>query len=230
MQQTLYALLMILLTVTCFFIMAKLYARLAYSFLIPVLTSTFLIIVILVAFHVPYESYMEGGKWINSLLGPAVVALAFPLYKQRAFLRKHLFLIAGNVAIAGLVGMTSVALFSKWFHLSHSLSLSILPKSVTTPVAMAVADGLGGSASMAIVGVMIAGIFGAMLAPFIFRLFGVESSVGRGIALGSASHALGTSKAAEYNELAFSMGSVSMTLNAILSSLLGPVIALLLFS
>ncbi|MBB4825459.1 putative murein hydrolase (TIGR00659 family) [Sporosarcina luteola] len=229
MQQALYALLMILLTVACFFLMAKLYARFAFAFLIPVLTSTFLIIGILVAFHIPYESYMEGGKWINALLGPAVVALAFPLYRQRMFLKKHMFLIVGNVAIAGVVGMISVAVFSKWFHLSDSLSLSILPKSVTTPVAMAVADGLGGSASMAIVGVMIAGIFGAMLAPYIFHLFGVKSPVGRGIALGSASHAVGTSKAAEYSELAFSMGSVSMTLNAILSSLIGPVIAWLLF-
>lgn len=229
MQQAVYAFLMILLTFACFFMMAKLYARLAYAFLIPVLTSTFLIIVILVACKIPYESYMEGGKWINSLLGPAVVALAFPLYKQREFLKKHLVLIVGNVAVAGFVGMVSVALIAKWIHLNHSLTLSILPKSVTTPVAMAVADGLGGRASMAIVGVMIAGIFGAMLAPYIFRLFGVESTVGRGIALGSASHALGTSKAAEYNELAFSMASVSMTLNAILSSLLAPIIAWLLF-
>lgn len=229
MQLILFAALMILLTIISYFLMTKLYIRFNLSFLLPVLTSTILIVVILVAFQIPYESYMQGGQWINSLLGPAVVALAYPLYKQRDFLRKHAVVIFASVTFAGTVGMLSVAVLAKVTNLGHSLSLSILPKSVTTPVAIAITDGIGGNASMAVVAVMIAGIFGSILAPILFKLAKVHSPVGRGIALGSASHALGTAKAVEYGELAFSMGSVSMSLNALLSSILAPLIAWILF-
>ncbi|MEZ7171736.1 LrgB family protein [Sporosarcina sp. OR05] len=228
MQLILFAALMILLTISSYFLMTKLYSRFHYSFLLPVLTSTILIIVILVAFQIPYESYMQGGQWINSLLGPAVVALAYPLYKQRRFLRKHAVVIFFSVSFAGAIGMLSVAILARVTNLSHTLSLSILPKSVTTPVAIAITDGIGGNASMAVVAVMIAGIFGSILAPLLLKWAKVHSPVGRGIALGSASHALGTAKAVEYGELAFSMGSVSMSLNALLSSILAPLIAWIL--
>lgn len=230
MQQALFAIVMIVVTLASYFVMLKLYTRFASSFLIPALTASTLLVLILLVLDIPYDRYMDGGKWITSLLGPAVVALALPLYKQRKFLRDHLLLILAGVSIVGVVGMLSVAMLAKLIGLSHSLSLSIIPKSVTSPVAIAIAEGIGGNGAMAVVAVMIAGIFGAMLAPGIFKLLKVESAVGKGISLGGASHAIGTAKAAEYGELALSMSSVSMTLNAILSSFLGPAIAWLLFS
>lgn len=213
---------MILLTVLAFFVMTRLYNRYSYSFLIPVLTATALIVIILGVLHIPYKSYMIGGQCINSLLGPAVVALAYPLFKQRHFLMAHLFPILGGVLIGVISGMVSVIILAKIFGMSHPLILSIIPKSLTTPVAIEVARGLGGNASMAVIGVMIAGIFGVIAAPTIFKFTRVHSPIGRGIALGSASHALGTSKAAEYGELTFSMSSVTMTLCAIIGSFLGP--------
>jgi predicted murein hydrolase (TIGR00659 family) len=222
MQQALFAFCMILLTVISFLVMTRLYNRFSFSFFIPVLTATTLIIILLVILHIPYESYMKGGQWINSLLGPAVVALAYPLYKQRRFLMTHLFTILGGVLIGATSGMVSVTILAKLFGINHPLILSIIPKSLTTPVAIEVAKGLGGDASMAVIGVMIAGIFGVVTAPMIFKLTRVNSSIGRGVALGSASHAIGTSKAGEYGELAFSMSSVTMTLCAIIGSLLGP--------
>ena len=224
MQQFLFAFCMILLTVIAYFLMKQLYKRYSYSFLIPILTTSTLIIVILFVFHIPYKSYMIGGQWISSFLGPSVVALAYPLYKQRHFIKNHLFLILGGVLTGSLSGMVSVVLLAKILGINHSLTLSIIPKSLTTPVAIEVAKELGGNASMAIVGVMIAGIFGAIAAPTIFKLLRVHSPIGRGIALGSASHAIGTSKAAEFSELTFSMSSVSMTLCAIFGSILGPII------
>ncbi len=222
MQQVLFAFCMILLTVISFLVMTRLYNRFSFSFFIPVLTATTLIIILLVILHIPYESYMKGGQWINSLLGPAVVALAYPLYKQRRFLMTHLFTILGGGLIGATSGMVSVTILAKLFGINHPLILSIIPKSLTTPVAIEVAKGLGGDASMAVIGVMIAGIFGVVTAPMIFKLTRVHSSIGRGVALGSASHAIGTSKAGEYGELAFSMSSVTMTLCAIIGSLLGP--------
>ncbi|MFF2449669.1 LrgB family protein [Neobacillus sp. NPDC058068] len=224
MQQALFAFCMILLTVVTYFLMTRIYKRYSYAYLIPVLTATTLIIVILSVFHIPYKTYMIGGQWISSLLGPSVVALAYPLYKQRHFLIKHIFPILGGVLIGAISGMVSVGLLAKIIGINHTLILSIIPKSLTTPVAIEVANGLGGNASMAIVGVMIAGIFGAIAAPTIFKIMRVHSPIGRGIALGSASHAMGTSKAAEYSELTFSMSSVTMTLTAIIGSFLGYIV------
>jgi predicted murein hydrolase (TIGR00659 family) len=215
---------MILLTVVAYFLMTRIYKRYSYSYLIPVLTATTLIIVTLSVFHIPYKNYMMGGQWISSLLGPSVVALAYPLYKQRHFLINHIFPILGGVLIGAISGMISVGLLAKIIGIKHTLILSIIPKSLTTPVAIEVTKGLGGNASMAVVGVMIAGIFGAIAAPTIFKIMRVHSPVGRGIALGSASHAMGTSKAAEYSELTFSMSSVTMTLCAIIGSFLGPIV------
>ena len=114
--------------------------------------------------------------------------------------------------IGAISGMVSVGLLAKILGINHTLILSIIPKSLTTPVAMEVAKGLGGNASIAIFCVVIAGIFGAIAAPTIFKFMRVHSPVGRGIALGSAAHSMGTSKAAEYSELTFSMSSVAMAL------------------
>ncbi|MGX2962039.1 LrgB family protein (plasmid) [Peribacillus sp. JNUCC 23] len=224
MQQVFFAFCMILLTVVVYLAMSKLYKRYAYPFLLPILTTTTVIIIILVMLHIPYNNYMVGGQWVTSLLGPAVVALAYPLYKQRRFLMNYLFTIVGGVLIAAISGMVSVGLLAKLLGINHTLILSIIPKSLTTPVAIEVAEGLGGNASMAIFGVMIAGIFGAIIAPTIFKFMKVHSPIGRGIALGSNAHAMGTSKAAEYSELTFSMSSVAMTLCAIIGTFLGPII------
>lgn len=224
MQQVLFAFCMILLTVVVYLAMTQLYKRYCYSYLLPILTTTVLIIIILAMLHIPYKSYMIGGQWINSLLGPAVVALAYPLYKQRHFLMNYLFTIVGGVLIATISGMVSVGLLAKILGINHMLTLSIIPKSLTTPVAMEVAKGMGGNASIAIFSVIMAGIFGAITAPTIFKFMKVHSPVGRGIALGSASHSMGTSKAAEYSELTFSMSSVAMALCAIIGTFLGPII------
>ncbi|MGE7603539.1 LrgB family protein [Peribacillus sp. NPDC097675] len=225
MQHVLFAFFMILLTVVAYSLMTLLYKRYSYSFLIPILTATILIILILLLFHIPYKSYMAGGQWINSLLGPSVAALAYPLYKQRYFLLNHFFTILGGVLVSAISGMVTVGLLAKILGINHTLILSIIPKSLTTPVAIEVARGLEGNASMTIVSCLIAGIFGVIVAPTIFKYLRVQSPIGRGIALGSASHSMGTSKAAEYSELTFSMSSVTMTLCAILGSFLGPIVA-----
>ncbi|WP_043932616.1 LrgB family protein [Bacillus sp. EB01] len=224
MQQALLAFFMMFLTVVVYFAMAKLYKRYSYFYLLPIVTTTLLLIVILLFFDIPYKQYMAGGKWVNSLLGPAVVALAYPLYKQRYFLKNHLFTILSGVLIATISGMVSIGLLAKILGINHTLILSIIPKSLTTPVAMEVAEGLGGNASIAIFSVIMAGILGAIAAPAIFKFMRVHSPIGRGIALGSASHAMGTSKAAEYSELTFSMSSVAMALCAIIGTFIGPIV------
>lgn len=219
---------MILLTIIVYFTMTKVYKRYPYPFLIPVLPATALIVLILLVFHIPYKSYMIGGGWISSLLGPSVTALAYPLYKQRHFLIRNLIPILGGAFISTFSGMASVGFLAKILGMNHELILSIIPKSLTIPVAMEVAEGLDGNASMAIVSVIIAGISGVILAPIIFKWLRVQSPIGRGLALGSASNAIGTSKASEYSDLTFSMSSVSMALCAIIGAFLGPIVVWML--
>jgi predicted murein hydrolase (TIGR00659 family) len=204
--------------------MAKIYVRFSYPILIPVLTTTVFVILLLLAFHISYDEYMIGGKWINSLLGPAVVALAYPLYKQREMLVKYSIPIIGGVFVGLFAGMISGLVFAEVFGIDRSLILSIVPKSITTPVAIQIATGLGGVPSMTVVFVMIAGFSGVILGPLLLKWIRIKSSLGKGIALGSASHALGTSKAFEYGELTVSMSSVSMTLSAVLGSVFGPIV------
>ncbi|MBU5210528.1 MULTISPECIES: LrgB family protein [Heyndrickxia] len=226
MQHALYTIIIILFTVLVYFVMNKLYRRFSYPIFIPVLTSTIIIIVILELAHIPYTKYMTGGKWINSLLGPAIVALAFPLYNQRHILKKYWFPIITGVIVGLLSGMFTGPLLGELIGIDQTLILSIIPKSLTTPVAVQVASGIGGSSAMAVVSVMIAGFTGVLLGPVIFKWTKIHSSIGKGIGLGCTSHALGTAKSNEYGEVSFSMSSVSMTLCAVLGSIIGPIVAL----
>ncbi|MEN3153238.1 LrgB family protein [Priestia aryabhattai] len=224
MQEFFIAVFIIVATVALYLVMAKVYVRFSYPILIPVLTTTIFVILLLLTFHVSYDEYMIGGKWINSLLGPAVVALAYPLYKQREMLVKYSVPIIGGVFVGLFAGMISGLVFAEVFGVDRSLILSIIPKSITTPVAIQIATGLGGVPSMTVVFVMIAGFSGVILGPLLLKWIRIKSSLGKGIALGSASHALGTSKAFEYGELTVSMSSVSMTLSAVLGSVFGPIV------
>lgn len=225
MQQSLLAIIIIIGTVFVYLAMAKLYIRFPNPIFIPVLTATVLIILLLLLFHIKYSDYMVGGKWIDSLLGPAVVALAYPLYKNRHILISYIYPIIVGVFIGLFSGMISGILFAKVFGINRDLILSIIPKSITTPVAIQIASDLGVDPSMTIVFVMIAGFSGVILGPLFLKWSRINSSIGKGIAFGSASHALGTSKAFEYGELTASISSVSMTLCAVLGSIFGPIIA-----
>lgn len=225
MQQSLIAIIIIIVTVTAYLLMTKVYTRFPNPILIPVLTTTILIILLLLSFHITYEDYMIGGKWIHSLLGPAVVALALPLYKNRHILLSYIFPIITGVLIGLFSGMVSGILIAKVFGINRDLILSIIPKSITTPVAIQIAADLGVEPSMTIVFVMIAGFSGVILGPIILKWARINSPIGKGMAFGSAAHALGTSKAFEYGELTASISSVSMTLCAVLGSVFGPIVA-----
>lgn len=227
MQQVLVSIFMILMTIGIYVVMSRIYSRFSWPLLLPVLTTTVVIVALLVSWHIPYKTYMEGGKWINFLLGPSVVALAYPLYKQRFVLKKYVVPILVGVSVGSMTGMLSGLFFAEFFHFDRTLTLSILPKSITTPVAIQITSNIGGISSMTIVCVMVAGLTGAIAGPAILKWMRVKSVLGKGIALGSASHVLGISKASEYGELAVSTGSVAMTLSALIGSIIAPYITTL---
>ncbi|MBA2873859.1 LrgB family protein [Thermaerobacillus caldiproteolyticus] len=216
------ALLFIFVTVVIYYMMKKVYARFYTPLLSPIVTTTLIIVVILLTVHLPYEVYMEGGKWIGGLLGPAVVALAFPLYQYRQTLKRFFWPVVQAVLAGTVVGILSGALFAYVFHLNQKLFLSLLPKSVTSPVAMDIAKAIGGIPTLAAVYVMIAGIFGAIFGPSLLRMFNITHPLGVGIGLGSASHGIGTVKALEIGKEEAAISSIAMTLSAVFAALLCP--------
>lgn len=219
----------IILTIAVFIAMTWLYKRTGITFLFPILTSTIILVVILATFDIPYEKYMEGGKVINFFLGPAVVAMAYPLYSQWDVIMKYKKTILSSVVVAMIAGVVSVLALAMLFRLEDEIVRSFLPKSITSPVAIQISEAIGGDSQLTVIFVIIAGIVGAIFGPIIYKLFKITTPVSRGVAMGSAAHGVGVSKLNEYGELTLSIGSVAMTLSAILGSFLCPIIAYYIF-
>jgi predicted murein hydrolase (TIGR00659 family) len=218
----------IILTVTAYFAARRIHKKFTCPFTIPIILSTIFIIIFLAVFNAPYETYMIGGDWINELLGPAVVALAYPLYLHRRTLVKMAGPILIGTAAGAFIGVVSGLLLAKQAGFEEAILHSITTKSVTTPVAMAVTETLGGITSLAAVFVMIAGIGGALMYKYVFRLFRLQSNIGRGLALGSASHAIGTAEAMKNSQLEGSIGTIAMVVSAVVVSLITPGLVFLL--
>lgn len=214
----------VLMTMIIYYLMVLFYRRFPYTFFVPIATSTILLILFLTVAQIPYETYMLGGKWIDELLGPAVVALAYPLYQSRGKLKEHLYVIVVSILTGTVIGLLSGFVLAFIFQVEDLLMLSLAPKSVTSPVAMDIASIIGGIPSLAAVYVMFAGISGAMFGPYVLKRFGIDHPISIGIGLGSASHGIGTAKAYEIGSLEGAISSIAMTLSAVFASLLCPII------
>ncbi|MYL20578.1 LrgB family protein [Halobacillus litoralis] len=221
------ALLMMVMTVAIYLATLFVYRRHRRLYTTPVIVSTALIVIILLVFHLPYETYMTGGKWIDRLLGPAVVALAYPLYQFRDILKKMFVPIMTGTVIGAVVGIVSGLLLSKWAGFSDLIIHSIVPKSVTTPVAMSISESTGGVMPLTAVFVMIAGIGGLLIHPFVLKVSGLTHRIGRGVGMGSASHAIGTSASMERDTMEGSISTVAMVLSAVIVSIIAPGLTLL---
>ena len=167
---------MIVSTVVIFFAMYKLHQRFTYPFLLPILTTTIIMVGGILLLNIPYADYMKGGQWIQHLLGPAVVALAYPLYNQREMILKYKYTILSGIVIAMISGLLSVFVILKLFKLDEQLILTALPKSITTPVAMQVSESIGGIPPLTAVLVMIAGFVGALFGSVIYKFGKIDST------------------------------------------------------
>lgn len=216
-------------TVLIYVASRKLYKKVPNPFLLPVLTSTVFLVMVLLVFHIPYETYMVGGNWIDWFLGPGVVALAYPLYKNWKILKAYSVSILIGVFVGVVTGVSTGLLLAKWVSFDEAIIYSIIPKNATTPIAMEVAESLGGIPSMAVVFVMVAGIGGVILGPYVLKWTGIHHFLGKGIGLGSASHAIGTSKAMENSEQEGAISTVAMTISAIMVSIVCPILVYLLY-
>lgn len=229
MQQFLLILFIISSTILLFILLNKVYLKVGNPFLLPILTVTCLTVIVLLIFNIPYETYMEGGAWISKMLGPAVVALAFPLYNQRETIFNYKYSIVTSIFVAMFAGLVSVVALLLLFGASKAFLLTSLPKSLTTPVAMQVSEGVGGIAPLTAVLVMVAGFTGAILGPTVFKLCKIDTAISRGVAMGSASHGVGLTKLKEYSEEDLSIGSLSMGLSAVVGAFVIPFVAMFLF-
>ncbi|KEZ51386.1 LrgB family protein [Metabacillus indicus] len=214
----------IVLTVIVYALMREVYKKYPFPLLVPISTSTFLLIVLFLLTDTEYAEYMTGGKWIDALLGPAVVALAYPLYENRHVMKRYAWTVFTSVLTGSIIGIVSGAGLAALFHVDREMILSLAPKSVTNPVAMDISEILGGIPALAAIYVVIAGMSGAVFGPSLLKAFGISHPVAKGIGLGAASHGTGTARALEMGELEGAVSSISMTLCAIFTAVLCPLL------
>lgn len=176
----------------------------------PLLVGILLVIAVLVVLKIPYENYNEGGSLINLFLSPATACLAVAIYSKAKLLKENWLPILVGCTVGSLVSMGSVWLLCRLFGLNDAMTASLLPKSVTTPIAVSVAESHGGISSITVVAVILTGIFGSIVAPFLIRLFRVKDPVTAGLSIGACSHAMGTSKALELGETEGAMSGLAI--------------------
>lgn len=191
----------------------------------PVLLSVAAIIGVLLLLDIPYASYDAGGRVISFFLGPAVVALAVPFYRQLQQVRQYLPAIAISVSVGAVVGILSASGAVYLLGGSMESVLSVAPKSVTTPIAMELSSILEGTPPLTIAIVVLTGILGGMAGPELLRLVGVKGDIAQGIAIGTASHGIGTARALRDGDQKGAMSGVGMTLNGLLTTMILAVVA-----
>lgn len=176
----------------------------------PLIIAIVLVSGVLLLFKIPYESYNEGGSIINMFLAPATSCLAVSVYTRVELLKKNWLPILAGCAAGSLTSMGSVFLLCRLFGLDEAMTYSLIPKSVTTPIAVGIAEGHGGISSITVAAVILTGIMGSILAPFLIRLFQVKDAMTAGLAIGACSHAVGTSKAIEIGETEGAMSGLAI--------------------
>ena len=185
----------------------------------PILIGMVLLIGLLLAAGVEYDSYYNGAKYISYLLTPATICLAVPLYDQLSALRKNARALAVGIAAGILANFLTILVLSKLFGLDRSMFVSLLPKSITTAIGMGVSEALGGTVAVTVAAIIVTGTVGNMFAESLFRLIRVREPIAKGLALGTAAHAIGTAKAMEIGEVEGAMSSLALTVCGLLTAL-----------
>lgn len=190
----------------------------------PILISIAAIICFLYLLDIDYETYNEGGAYIDFWLKPAVVALGLPLYRQLPAIRKQLLPLLASELCGCVAGIVSVVVFAKLLGGSHEVIMSLAPKAVTTPIAMEVSAAVGGIPSLTAAVVVCTGIFGGVAGFKIIRLSRIKSPIAQSLSIGTAAHAVGTSVAMERSERYGAFSSLGLTINGLLTAILAPFI------
>lgn len=183
----------------------------------PLLIAVALVIALLAVLDIPYDAYNQSAKLLSALLTPATICLAVPLYEQLALLKKHQNAILAGILSGVITSLVCVLALCFLFGLDHASYVTLLPKSITTAIGMGVSEKLGGYVSITVAVIIITGILGNMIAENICRIFRITEPVARGIAIGTSSHAIGTTKAMELGQIEGAMSSLSIVISGILT-------------
>ena len=199
--------------------------KLKWGILNPLLVAVVLVIALLVGTGIPYSEYNKGASYISYFLTPATVCLAIPLYKQLELLKKNFAAVIIGITSGVLASAASIFSMSLLFKLDHVYYVSLLPKSITTAIGMGVSEEAGGIVTITIVSIILTGIFGNIIGETWFRLVGIKEPIAKGLALGTASHAIGTAKALELGEIEGAMSSLSIAVAGLMTVVVAPLVS-----
>jgi predicted murein hydrolase (TIGR00659 family) len=191
----------------------------------PLITATAAVVVVLVVLHIPYERYREGSALLTYLLGPATVALAVPMYRQGIKLRRSLGRLALVVLAGSLVGMATAGGVAWMFGGSHEVVASAIPKSVTTPIAVEVCEELHGNPAITVAMVLVTGLLGSAVGPWLLGMFSIRHDHEVGAAVGTSAHAIGSASLIRRFEIQGSVSSLAMVMAGIFTSVLAMILS-----
>jgi len=212
-------------TVTLFVLARWLYRKTGQrAWLNPVLLTVLVIVGLLSFTNTPYDVYFEGAQFVHFLLGPATVALAVPLYRQINLVKRYPLALLASIVCGSVVAMLTAVFIAQLGGVSSQILASIAPKSITTPVAMGITEQLGGLPSLTAVLVILTGILGAAMGPWLLEKLKVKNAVAQGLAMGVASHGIGTGRAVYMSDVAAAFAGLAMGLNALITAVLVPVL------
>ena len=210
----------IALTVVAYWIGVKIQKKTGLVICNSMIITVALLIVVLLVFHIPYENYYQGGSLINMFLGPATACMAVTVYAKMDLLKKNWLPVLAGCLAGTLTAIGSILLMSRLFGLDKAITVSLLPKSVTTPIATAVSEGHGGIVPITVAAVIVTGILGNLVSPLLIKILRVKDPMAAGLGIGTCSHALGTAKALELGETEGAMSGLAIGISGIFTALL----------
>lgn len=215
-------------TLAAYFVGLKVREKTGLAIMNPLLIAIVLVMLLLRGLDIDYAAYNQSAKLVSSLLTPATVCLAVPLYEQLQLLKRHKAAILTGVISGVLTSLVCVLVLAMLFGLDHAAYVTLLPKSITTAIGMSVSDQLGGHVSITVAVIIITGVIGNMIAESVCKAFHITEPIARGVAIGTASHAIGTTKAMELGEVEGAMSSLSIVVAGVLTVAGASVFSLLL--
>lgn len=223
------SLFMILLTLAAFVLSLYLYKKTKLRVLHPLLPSVLLIIAVLNICKIDYDTYNSGVFIIDFMLGPSVVALGLGLYEQRHYIKQNWLSMSIAILVGSIVGVVSIAGIALLMNPGTELTMTLFPKSVTSPIAIDISRELGGIPSLSAVIVIAVGIFGGLVGPFVLRALGITSRVAKGLAMGTSSHGIGTAVAVEMGAVEGAISGLAIGLMGLATAIVAPVVKWLIF-
>ncbi|WP_409299743.1 LrgB family protein [Peribacillus sp. SCS-155] len=209
------------LTVIVYIICKQVFRERPFPLLHPLLFSPLVLIGLITCFHISADQYIESSRWISHMLAPATVAFAIPMYKHRKLLKKYMINIMISITLGSVVAIISSLALSLLLKLKPDLIISILPRSITTPIAIEVSKEIGGLPALTTVFVICTGIIGGIIGPSAITWLSIKSPIAKGLALGMGAHGVGTSKAREYGEQEATFSTLAMIFAAMITMVWG---------